>query len=153
MLRKTALPAGIVEAARDRRGRMVYLSDEAMAHIEQSHPEMRGCELAITTAIENAMIRCVGRKQGRVVEGREKLFARALGPGEWLAVVVAYDGDVGHVITAHADKTVMAHAAQLDIEFFREQQQPVSSLPCRQGRKSTTPLRNSFASLGTGQSQ
>jgi len=98
------LPEGVVEATRDRRGRMVYLGEEAMGHIERGHPEMRGCELAITTAIENAMIRCVGRRRGRVVEGREKLFARGLGPGNWLAVVVAYDGDVGHVITAHADK-------------------------------------------------
>lgn len=104
MLRKTALPAGVMEAARDRGGRMVFLSEEAMEHIEKGHPEMRGCELAIVTAIETATIRCHGRKRGKVVKGREKLYAPKLGPGEWLAVVVAYEGDTGQVVTAYADK-------------------------------------------------
>lgn len=75
-----------------------------MRHIERGHPEMRGCELAIATAIENAVDRCRGKKKGRFVKNREVLFARNLGPGNWLAVVVAYGGQKGEVITAYADR-------------------------------------------------
>lgn len=98
MMRKATLPAGVVEAVRDRAGRLVLLEDGAMAHIERGHPEMRGRELAIATAIEVG-VRCRTR-----VKGREKLYAPELGPGKWLAVVVAYGEERGVVITAFADK-------------------------------------------------
>lgn len=104
MLKKATLPAGVTEAARDRLGRTVFLSDEAMEHIEKGHPELAGCELAIARAIEVSSDRCRGRKGGELIEGREVLFAPRLGPGQWLAVVVAYDGSEGQVITAYADK-------------------------------------------------
>jgi hypothetical protein len=93
------MPTGVVEATHDRKGRVVLLSENAMEHIERRHPELRGGELAIVTAIETAWIRCRTSKTNR-----EKLYAHNLGPGEWLAVVVAYSGDRGHVITAYADK-------------------------------------------------
>lgn len=67
-----------------------------MHHIARRHPEMDGCELAITTAIESATDRCVGGQ-----DGREILYAPNLGPAKWLAVVVAYTQDRGEVITAY----------------------------------------------------
>lgn len=75
------------------------LEEEAVAHIEERHPEMSGRELAIATAIEVG-VRCKTHKRGR-----EKWIAPDIGPGKHLAVVVAYDeNNVGRVITAYADK-------------------------------------------------
>ena len=70
-----------------------------MRHIARRHPELDGCELAVTTAIENAAFRCRTK-----AEGRELLFAENLGPAAWLAVVVAYGPAGGHVITAYGSK-------------------------------------------------
>ena len=86
MLRKQTLPAGVVEATR-RQGRTVLLSEKAMGHIARRHPELDGCELAITIAVETATFRCRGN-----APDREVLYAPSLGPGSWLAVVVAYEG-------------------------------------------------------------
>lgn len=97
-MKRATLPAGVVEATRDRVGRVVLLEDEAVAHIEERHPEMSGRELAISRTVEVG-IRCRTTK-----EGREKWIAADLGPGRHLAVVVAYEDDVGKVITAYADK-------------------------------------------------
>lgn len=97
MLNRATLPAGIVEATRDRWQRLVLLPADTMAHVARRHPELDGCELAIVTAIENASFRCRGR-----VKGREVLYAANLGPAAWLAVVVAYDkSGKGRVITAY----------------------------------------------------
>src|SRR3954447_25370532 len=91
------LPAGVVEAIRDRAGRVVLLEESAMAHIEVRHPEMRGLELAIARTIEVG-VRCRTPKHAR-----EKIYAPELGPGRWLAVVVAYENEIGQVVTAFAD--------------------------------------------------
>jgi hypothetical protein len=99
MLRKTPLPPGVLEATRDRKGRLVMLGENAMKHIERGHPELRGAELAIVRAIEEAWIRTRTPNTNR-----EKLYARNLGPAPWLAVVVAYSGGAGRVITAYPDK-------------------------------------------------
>lgn len=104
MLKRQTLLPGVAEATRDRQGREVVLHKSAMRHIVKGHPEMHDLELAIMTAIENASVRCKGRKGGRFVTGREVHFAENLGPGPWLAVVVAYEGSRGAVITAYADK-------------------------------------------------
>jgi hypothetical protein len=97
-MKKATLPAGVVGATRDRVGRVVLLEEDAVAHIEKRHPEMYGRELAIATALEVG-VRCRTHK-----DGREKWFAPELGPGKYLAVVVAYENNVGKVITAFADK-------------------------------------------------
>jgi hypothetical protein len=99
MLQKRHLPPGIVEATRDRQGRVVVLTETAMRHIERRHPELDGCELAIATAIETAFSRCRSKRSDR-----EILYAPNLGPVDWLAVVVAYDGPRGRVVTAHGSK-------------------------------------------------
>jgi hypothetical protein len=96
MLKRAILPAGILEATHDVWGRSVWLPEKAMRHISRRHPEMDGCDLAITTAIENATQRCLGRQPGR-----EILYAPNLGPARWLAVVVAYSAGRGEVVTAY----------------------------------------------------
>lgn len=85
---------------RDRQGRTVRITDSSMHHIVQGHPELDGHELAISTAIETATVRCRGRRNGREVHGREVHFAQGLGRAAWLAVVIQYDGMQGEVITA-----------------------------------------------------
>lgn len=97
-MKKATLPAGVVEATYDRVGRVVLLEETAVAHIEKRHPEMRGRELAIATTLE------VGVRCRTKVEGREKWIAPDIGPGKHLAVVVAYENNVGKVITAYADR-------------------------------------------------
>ena len=99
MQRRAALPSGIAMAVQDRAGRIVTLTEVTMErHIERRHVEMRGYELAIATTLETGIRYRAGQ------DGREKFFARQLGPGKWLAVVVAYSGRTGRVITAYADK-------------------------------------------------
>ncbi len=99
MLKKEHLPPGVLEATRDKQGRTVVLRESAMRHITRRHPERDGCELAITTAVENAQFRSRGNQ-----EGREVLYAPNLGPTAWMAVVVAYENHWGEVITAYASK-------------------------------------------------
>ena len=70
-----------------------------MLHVARRHPELDGCDLAIVTAVETAIVRCRGNGQGH-----EVLYAPNLGPAAWLAVVVAYDGKRGNVITAFGSK-------------------------------------------------
>ena len=99
MLSKKSVPPGVSEATRDAQGRVVLLSRTAMEHIGPPHPELDGCELAITTAVETALARCRGRQAGR-----EVLYVPNLGPAAWLVVVVAYDGQRGEVITAYGSE-------------------------------------------------
>jgi len=104
MVLRRELPEGVVEQMHDRQRRVVVLPEGTMKHIARRRPEMDGCEMAIKAAVESAVDRCYGRKDGQRIEEREILFAKKLGPGPWLAVVVAYEGDRGTVITAYADR-------------------------------------------------
>jgi hypothetical protein len=104
MVLRRKLPTGVIEQMMDRRGRIVNLPETSMRHIARRHPEMDGCQMAIKAAVESAKDRCHGKKNGEHVDGREILYAQELGPGAWLAVVVAYVGDMGTVITAYADR-------------------------------------------------
>ncbi len=104
MVLRRKLPDGIIEQMKDRRGRVVNLPETAMRHIARRHPEMDGCQMAIKAAVESARDRCQGKKNGKLVDGREILYAQELGPAAWLAVVVAYVDDMGTVITAYADR-------------------------------------------------
>lgn len=95
-------PDGIVEVATDRLGRRVVLTEERMRnHIEKRHPEMAGCTMAIKAAIEHADDWLEG-----AYEGVEVLFARNIGPRSNVAVVVAYEGERGKVLTAYAPKKI-----------------------------------------------
>jgi hypothetical protein len=104
MVLRRQLPDGVVERMQDRQLRVVDLPEKTMRHIARRRPEMDGCEMAIKAAVESAVDRCQGRKNGVPVENREILFAPHLGDGPWLAVVVAYEGDHGTVVTAYADR-------------------------------------------------
>jgi len=104
MVLRRELPPGVIEQMHDRQRRVVVLPESTMRHIARRRPEMDGCELAIKAAIESTRDRCYGRKNGERVENREVLYAPRLGPGDWLAVVVAYEGDHGTVVTAYADR-------------------------------------------------
>ena len=98
-LPRTKLPEEIAVATHDRWGRLVLLPHAAMAHVAKRHPELDGCEMAISTAIETAAFRTQSTR------GREVLYAANLGPAAWLAVVVAYDKKrLGRVITAYGSK-------------------------------------------------
>jgi len=99
MLKKQDLPPDVLEGTRDPWGRTVRLKESAMRHIAKRHPELEGCEMPITTAVENAFERSRTRH-----DGREILWAANLGPAAWLAVVIAYDGEIGEVITAYGNK-------------------------------------------------
>jgi len=104
MVLRRQLPEGVAERMRDRQMRTVDLPEKTMRHIADRRPEMDGCEMAIKAAVESARDRCHGRKNGEPIENREILFAPKLGDGPWLAVVVAYEGDHGTVLTAYADR-------------------------------------------------
>jgi hypothetical protein len=99
VIKRDELPSGVVEATRDRWHRIVLLHAVTMEHVARRHPELDGCELAVTTAVENAEFRC--RTQD---PSREVLYAPGLGPAAWLVVVVAYDEAGGHVVTAYGNK-------------------------------------------------
>jgi hypothetical protein len=113
MVLRRKLPEGIIEQMQDRRGRMVNLPEKSMRHIARRHPEMDGCQMAIKAAVESARDRCHGKKNGEPIDGREILYAQQLGPAAWLAVVVAYVGDMGTVITAFADRNGPREAARI----------------------------------------
>jgi hypothetical protein len=101
---KSLLPPGIIAVGHDHWGRQVALTERAMKKIVRDHLEFDGHHLAIMSAVQSAEIRCRGRKSGRPVPDREVLWAKNIGPGPWLRVVVRYEGHVGHVITAYAGK-------------------------------------------------
>jgi hypothetical protein len=68
-----------------------------MDHIASRHPEVRADD--VLAAIERARQRTRARTVGG--EERETLWAEEVGPNRWLAVVVAYAGRTGRVVTAY----------------------------------------------------
>lgn len=87
----------IVASTRDATGRTVYLREKWWAHIlRQRAKDLEGREGALMRALERADVRWDGNSPGR-----EVVCTEGLGPARWLAVVVEYDGPVGHVITAY----------------------------------------------------
>lgn len=86
----------VVSSTTDGLGRTIVLTDERWEHILEGHPEMAGLELAVMRVVESADKECAGN-----FPGARKFYKRGLGPARWLAVVVAYDGMMGKVVTAH----------------------------------------------------
>lgn len=78
VLKRKDLPPGVLEATRDPYGRLVVLSRAAMDHIVRRHRELDGCELAITTAIENAAFCCEGNAENREVLVRPEPRSRSV---------------------------------------------------------------------------
>ena len=86
-----------VGTVRDRAGRSVTLTLDRWENILKKRlGKLDGLELAVMSAVENAEVTRRGN-----VPGREVHYARDLGPSRWMAVVVAYAGSTGTVITAY----------------------------------------------------
>ncbi len=87
----------IVGTVRDRAGRSVTLTLDRWENILKTRlGTLDGLELAVMSAVANAEVIRRGN-----VPGREVHYARDLGPSRWMAVVVAYAGLTGTVITAY----------------------------------------------------
>jgi hypothetical protein len=96
MARHGAHP-GIIATVTDRAGRTVTLTERRWEDIlEKRLGNLDGLELAVMRAVEHAEVSRRGN-----VPGREVHYARDLGPSRWMAVVVAYEGSAGTVITAY----------------------------------------------------
>jgi hypothetical protein len=89
-------PPGVLEMCRDRRGRQIALTESRWDHIIRGHRALEQLEGAVKAAVETADIRRPGNG-----EGIEVLYGRNLGPAAWLAVVVAFDGLRGTILTAY----------------------------------------------------
>jgi hypothetical protein len=93
-----AEPPDSTEATRvDARGRVVVVTTARLEHIAMRHPEVRSDD--VLAAIERARQRTRGATVGG--EDRETLWAEKVGRNRWLAVVVAYVGRTGRVVTAY----------------------------------------------------
>lgn len=92
----SAAKTTILASAKDSLGRTVVLTQERWDHVLRGHRQMEGLELAVMRVVENPEMKLKGN-----YEGAEKLYAQGLGPAKWLAVVVAYSGLQGQVITAY----------------------------------------------------
>jgi hypothetical protein len=86
----------IAQRCRDWVGAEVVLDVERLKHIEEGHPELKGHELAIMTAIERA-----DRVKEGNFAGSKKVSSENLGPSKWLTVVIDYSRNPARVITAY----------------------------------------------------
>jgi len=91
----------VIAQVLDPDGRLVVLSFERWMHIvepemgRRGHPELRGRQDDIVAAVTSPDERRLGREPG------EEWFLRRVDiPSRWLQVVVAFDGDVGFIVTA-----------------------------------------------------
>lgn len=85
----------VLAVVKDRFGCTIVLERKRWDHICE-HEQLDGHELAVMRAVENADMSKDGNFPGSKV-----LYGKGLGPARWLAVVVAYDGLNGRVITAY----------------------------------------------------
>ena len=92
-----SINAKTVGTVTDKGGRSVTLTLDRWDNILKKRlGKLDGLELAVMSAVENAEVTRRGN-----VPGREVHYARDLGPSRWMAVVVAYAGSTGTVITAY----------------------------------------------------
>jgi hypothetical protein len=86
-----------VKTVTDTVGRPVTLTERRWHDILKKRlGKLDGLELAVMGAVEHAEVIRRGN-----VPGREVHYARDIGPSRWMAVVVAYEGPAGTVITAY----------------------------------------------------
>lgn len=86
--------SNFVATIQDRLGRTIVLEQERWEHICK-HEQLDGYELAVMRVVENAERSKDGNFPG------SKVLYSPIGPANWLAVVVEYDGMRGRVITAY----------------------------------------------------
>jgi hypothetical protein len=95
-VKSTEPPDDLLATITDAKGRTVSLRQERWEHIVQGHPDVRLPDLK--HAVE------VADKRTNAGGSCEKLWARNVGPTNWLCVVVAYKRQVGLVRTAICTK-------------------------------------------------
>lgn len=88
-------------SVRDADGRLVELTQERWEHISERHPEIAAFETSMLRAIEAPDHRRSGR-----VANEEWLYLKTDAPSSWLKVVVAYGEGRGHIVTAHARRSM-----------------------------------------------
>jgi hypothetical protein len=86
----------VVADTSDPDGRRVELTAERWEHIRSRHPEL--------AEERDTILAAVARPSKRLDEPRGPseswYYLAGVGPSRWLKVVVIFDGDVGHLITA-----------------------------------------------------
>lgn len=98
----------IIDQGKDRFGRTVVLLRRHWRHVAFRHPVLADQREVVIRAVETADI----RRQGNT-PGTEVLYGRGLGPSRWLAVVVAYTGSRGAIITAYPHRAEPRSADRL----------------------------------------
>lgn len=85
----------------DADGRSAELTQERWEHICDRHPEIAEVEALVLRAVQ-APDR---RRRGRV-PNEEWFYLKTDAPSNWLKVVVAYGEGRGHIVTAHARRSM-----------------------------------------------
>jgi hypothetical protein len=85
----------------DPNGRTVELTEERWSHITERHPEIQAFEEGVMRAVQTPDRRRPGR-----LANEEWYYLKTDAPSEWLKVVVAYAEGRGHIVTAHARRSM-----------------------------------------------
>ncbi|MHB1538483.1 MAG: hypothetical protein ACYCUM_09240 [Solirubrobacteraceae bacterium] len=85
----------------DASGRSVELTEERWEHICERHPEISEFEASVLRAVEEPDRQRPGR-----IGGEEWYHLKTDAPSSWLKVVVAYGEGRGHIVTAHARRSM-----------------------------------------------
>jgi hypothetical protein len=88
-------------AVEDPEGRPVELTEERWQHIVERHPEVE----AFCGEVMHAIQKPDRRVQGRVANEAWH-YLKTDAPSAWLRVVVAYAEGRGHIVTAHARRSM-----------------------------------------------
>ncbi len=88
-------------AVSDPEGRVVELTLERWSHITQGHPEIRELDEVVLAAVRNPHHAVPGRQPNE-----RWYYVRTDAPSAWLKVVVAYAEERGHIVTAHARRSM-----------------------------------------------
>jgi hypothetical protein len=91
----------IHSSVNDPDGRKVELTEERWSHITERHPEIRVFDDAILRAVQSPDRRRPGHQANE-----EWYYLKTDSPSNWLRVVVAYAEGRGHIVTAHARRSM-----------------------------------------------
>jgi hypothetical protein len=82
-------------------GTFVELTKERWSHIVERHPEIGPFVELVLQAVRTPDRRMRGRQANE-----RWYYLRTQSPSDWMKVVVAYAGERGHIVTAHATKSM-----------------------------------------------
>jgi hypothetical protein len=91
----------LLASIQDADGRVVELTDERWSHITERHPEIAPFIDEVLHAVSSPDRRVVGRAANELW-----FYMRTNAPSAWLKVVVAYAEGRGHIVTAHARRSM-----------------------------------------------